>query len=177
MRVMLQPLRKMVHFVAPLVRENYAEQQFFRPCDLEVAWEELCKLNEKGFYHSLFLCTDNQDTIEVVGYHTFYTMPSLQTCRVVATHDLLFVRKGWRFGRGALLLLQAADALQRKLGVTEVFASHANERQVCSLMERVGYQVVGLQYYKSLLPAKDPRVLAGFLTDQEVKGPGSDSGG
>jgi hypothetical protein len=77
-------------------------------------------------------------------------MPSFHTSRIVATHDIFFVRKDWRFGRGALLLLREADRVCEELGAREVYAGHYGGDSMRKLMTYCGYKVIGAQCYKAL---------------------------
>lgn len=103
--------------------------------------------NDRGLYRVICLF---HGPYEIVGYLFFFVMPSFHTSRIVATHDIFFVRKDWRFGKGALLLLHEADRVCEGLGVREVYAGHYGGESMTKLMIHCGYKVIGAQCYKAL---------------------------
>jgi GNAT superfamily N-acetyltransferase len=107
--------------------------------------------NNRGDYRVIVLYNDHH---EIIGYLFFFVNVSLHTSRIVATHDIFFVRKDYRFGRGALMLLDAVEKSCRAIGVTELYAGHAGGQPMLRLMEKMGYTTVGHQFYKSLVDAR-----------------------
>jgi hypothetical protein len=109
-------------------------------------FSRILQLNDMGLYRVICLWAGT----EMVGYLFMFLMESLHTSRLIATHDIFFVRKDWRLSRGAFLLLSAADKLLRELGVTEVYAGHKGGQVMEKLMRKFDYAVVGQQYYKAI---------------------------
>ena len=147
MHVYEHPIYQMMYPLQPLLHLHYSESELDRPVPLRPDWQRIFQLNNQGLYRALFLFTK---TDELIGYMAFFILPSIHTCTLVATHDIFFVRKDWRIGRGAYLLLQAADRVFKEAGVREVFAGHQGVEQLDKLMKRFGYKHVGAQYYKAL---------------------------
>lgn len=131
----------------PLLHLHYEESELARPVPLAPDWKHIFDYNSYGAYRALFLYHED----ELIGYFSFFILPSIHTGKLVATHDILFVRKDWRIGRGALLLLRAADSIMQAAGAKEVFASHQGTAQLDKLMQHVGYACVGKQYYKQFV--------------------------
>lgn len=146
MKVRVVPISSVREQLVPLLELHYAESELARPFPLQPDWPYIFRLNECGMYQALFLYTSAD---ELVGYFAFFVVSSLHTCRIVATHDILFVRKDWRIGRGALLLLKEADRIMQDAGVTEVFAGHQGTEQLDKLLKHFSYREVGKQYYKT----------------------------
>ena len=127
----------------PLLQAHCAENELNRP-PFNPDWPYILYMNGRGTYRALFLYHDE----ELIGYFSFFLLPSIHTSKLVATHDVLFVRKDWRTGRGALMLLREADRIMQDTGVTEVYAGHQGVAQLDGLMKHLGYRDVGKQYYK-----------------------------
>lgn len=137
------PICEVIPQLVPLLQLHYAESELQRP-PLNPDWNQIFYLNVRGTYRALFLFHEE----ELIGYFSFFISPSIHTSRLVATHDILFVRKDWRTGRGALMLLREADRIMQDVGVTEVFAGHQGITQLDGLMKHMGYADVGVQYYR-----------------------------
>lgn len=146
MQVREVAIAEIVPQLVPLLHLHYNESELSRPAPLHPNWPQIFELNARNIYRAVFLFTS---TDELVGYLSFFVLPSIHTSKLVATHDILFVRKDWRIGRGALKLLREADRIMQEAGVTEVFAGHQGIEQLDRLMQHVGYREVGKQYYKA----------------------------
>lgn len=109
-------------------------------------------LNDQGIYRVICLWTDKD---ELIGALFFFVAPSIHTSRIVATHDGLFVRKDWRFGRGALLLLREFDRVCHALGVSEVYSGHFGGNSMLKLLKKAGYSKIGDECYKVIHPATE----------------------
>lgn len=142
------PIHEYTASILELLRLHEQETVLQHPCKPD--WPQIFYLNSKQYYRFLGLFAGDQ----LVGYFAFFILPSIHTSKLVATHDILFVRKDWRIGRGALLLLKEADRLMQEAKVSEIFAGHQGIDKLGELMLHLGYKHVGEQYYKSL-PAVD----------------------
>ena len=131
-----------------LVYEQWLETGQYRApyVKYQPNFQQIFHLNDLGLYRVILLWTGG----ELVGYLFFHLAPSLHTSSLVATHDIFFVRKDWRIGRGALLLLREADKVCEELGVREVYAAHVGGDSMTKLMTHTDYKVIGSQCYKVL---------------------------
>lgn len=135
--------------VEPLLREHWAESHGYRTAPYNPNWKGMLHFNQ----HNLFkVVTLRSDAGELIGYLTFFLTLSTQTSEACANLDVFFVRKSWRFGRGAVLLLTTAEQLFRSLGLTSIYSSNplTASPALNKLMTKFGYAPVSTVYHKTL---------------------------
>ena len=126
-----------------LSEQHWREVDFCRPVGYNPNWPELIRQNEIGYSHILVLrAPDGQ----YAGHLGLIICTSLQTQCLTAYHETFVIHKNWRIGRGAILLLKAADDLCDALGVREIFSIHPSN--TTRLLKSRGFRQVGDALYK-----------------------------
>lgn len=141
--------------VMPLVREHWEESHGYRTAPLNPNWRGMLFFEERGLFHLITLRTNAG---KLAGYLTFFLTVSSQTSEACANLDVLFVRRGYRTGRGAIALLTAAHTLFRSLGLTSIYSSNplTASPALNKLMTKFGYAPVSTVYHKNLRPPEGP---------------------
>ncbi len=141
--------------LVPLVREHWDESRGYRTAPLNPNWKGMLFFEEKGLFKVITLRSNSG---ELIGYLSFFLTVSSQTSEACANLDVFFVRRGWRFGRGAVALLTAAEQLFQSLGLTSIYSSNplTASPALNKLMTKFGYAPVSTVFHKNLCPAKGP---------------------
>jgi hypothetical protein len=140
--------------VQPLVQEHWEESHGYRKAPLNPNWRGMLFYAERGLFRVVTL-RSNQG--ELVGYLTFSLTVSSQTSEACGNLETFFVKKGWRFGRGAVMLMEAAERLFLSLGLTSVYSSNplTASPALNKLMTKFGYAPVSTVYHKHLSPERN----------------------
>lgn len=135
--------------VMPLVREHWEESHGHRTAPFNPNWKGMLFFEERGLFKVVALRTDSG---VLAGYLSFFLTVSSQTSEACANLDVLFVRRGYRTGRGAVALLAVAEQLFHSLGLTSIYSSNplTASPALHKLMTKFGYAPVSTVYYKNL---------------------------
>ena len=141
--------------VMPLVREHWDESHGYRTAPFNPNWRGMLFFEERGLFKVVVLRTNSG---ELAGYLSFFLTVSSQTSEACANLDVIFVRRGYRTGRGAVALLTAAHTLFHSLGLTSVYSSNplTASPALNKLMTKFGYAPVSTVYHKNLCPTEGP---------------------
>lgn len=86
----------------------------------------------------------------LVGHVRLYVMPSRHSDNLLACEDTLYIAPDHRGGILGLRLLRYAEDCLRRIGVREIQADSKLLNRADSLMRRMGYAPVALQFHKLL---------------------------
>lgn len=144
----LEPLNEsLAHEVAPLLEAHWREIAHDLTIPLNPEWKRYFALQEAGAFR---VYTARKDG-ELVGYAAFIVSPNLHySTSLQAMQDVLFIREDLRRGTLGTRLIKFSEQQLQADGVQVVLHHIKAKHNWSPLIERLGYTLVDLIYFKRI---------------------------
>lgn len=131
----------------PLLIENWRETGSFKHLNLEPDFERYQQIEESGILRT-FTARDREN--QLVGYAIFIVSKHLHyKSSLQAAQDVIYIHPGHRgYGRK---FIEWIDEFLKNEGVGMVIHETNDANKFASLLERIGYEFIGLVYARRLV--------------------------
>lgn len=98
-----------------------------------------------------------RDAGKLVGYAGVYVVPSMHTQCLISTEDTWYLEPAYRKGWNAIKFYRFMEAECERLGVVESTLTLPVQKHLGTILRRLAYKPVSVQYSKHLGRADSPR--------------------
>lgn len=130
-----------------LAREHWHETEAYRHGqEFNPDRQRYAQVERGGWFLFVAARAPTLDGNPLVGYFSFYLMPSMHTQKLVASEDFFFLLPAFRKGRNAINCLKFVIEECRRRGAVELTVTAKLSNNVGRLIEYLGAKPVSTQY-------------------------------